>query len=195
MNFRKWVLCEIWIVLSLHLCSVVPVLAQSNSHRMDAESWATQPAVEPTSETVPSALFKPTPLFHHPTGTTRTWSLTSTEGIGRAFGTRSNDRWREFQTGGDELSWRLRRLTRREHMLAGPEAPQLVIWDEDYQDSRDRGWGAESNFQQGRSFAGFSWRSPANDRLRMELGYLNQTWDEPGPDDRRFHFFSLNFYY
>jgi hypothetical protein len=194
-NFRKWVLCEIWIVLSLHLCSFVPVLSRTNTTPQDAEPWPTQPAVKSTSEIVPATLFNSASLFDHPTGQTQTSSVTDTEVIGRGFATRENGRSRVFQTGGDELSWRLRRLTRRDYMLAGPEAPRLVIWDEDYQDSRDQGWGAESNFQQGRSFAGFSWRSAANDRLRLELGYLTQTWDEPGPDDRRFHFFSLNFYY
>lgn len=114
------------------------------------------------------------------------------------------DRWRQifrdtptrartFHAASDELSWRLRRITRREQGFAGFGGVAFVLWDERYFDSRDRGWGAETGFEQNRTFAGFTWRRNDSSRSRMELGYLNQEWDEPGADDRRFHFLSFGF--
>lgn len=104
-------------------------------------------------------------------------------------------RSREVFASTDELSWRLRRVSVRERRLSGFNGASLVVWDEDYLDSRDRGWGAESAFEQNRTFAGLKWRLTPERRSQLELGYLNQTWDDPGQDDRRFHFLSLNFYF
>lgn len=109
--------------------------------------------------------------------------------------TDTDNRQREFRTIGDELSWRLRRTTRREQALPGFGGVRLVVWDEDHFDSRERGWGPESSFEQNRTFAGFNWRQQPTNRAQFEFGYLNQTWDEPGRDDRRFHFWSINLHY
>lgn len=107
----------------------------------------------------------------------------------------SPTRTRVFHATVDDLSWRLRRNTWRERSLFGASGPRLVAWDERYVDSRDRGWGAETGFEQNRTFAGLAWWPNDSQRSRIEFGYLNQEWDDPGSDDRRFHFFSLNFYY
>ncbi len=104
-------------------------------------------------------------------------------------------RLREFSSTADELSWRLRRTTRREARLDGFGGASAVVWDEDHFDSRDRGWGAETAFEQNRTFAGLKWRLHPSSPSSLEFGYLNQTWDEPGQDDRRLHFWSFNFHY
>jgi hypothetical protein len=102
---------------------------------------------------------------------------------------------RESHASTDDVSWRLRRFSVRERRLSGFSGASLVVWDEDYLDSRDRGWGTESAFEQNRTFAGLKWRLTPDRSSHLEFGYLNQTWDDPGQDDRRFHFLSLNFYF
>lgn len=150
-------------------------------------SLADAQPLKPTTHSIPQATqFPSEPFANEATIYDDTWQTKWAE---------SPERSRVFTTAVDDLSWRLRRDTRRERAWFGSEGPRVVVWDQRYFDSRDRGWGGETGFEQNRTFAGLAWRTNESQRSRIEFGYLNQEWDDPGPEDRRFHFFSLNFYY
>lgn len=150
--------------------------------RLQAQSVSPPEAVVPSFDQMDRSDLMDQASFHKTKNLFRQW-------------TDIDNRSREFRAIGDDLSWRLRRTTRREQALPGFDGVRLVVWDEDHFDSRDRGWGPETSFEQNRTFAGLNWGLNPSNSSHFEFGYLNQTWDEPGRDDRRFHFLSINFNY
>ena len=109
------------------------------------------------------------------------------------FALRSRLEQRFLETG-DDTGWRFRQLFRTQCAL--PNCPQLtlVIWDELFIHLNDTDWGAESGFDQNRFFIGFGLRRDPCNRWRTEIGYLNQSANVTGGNDRSNHILSINFY-
>lgn len=100
-----------------------------------------------------------------------------------------------FLETGDDVGLRFRQNVRLQHDL--PDLPRLtfVAWDEIFFHLNDTDWGAEAGFDQNRVFVGFGWKFHPDDRVRTEIGYLNQTIDSPTGADRVNHLLSINFFY
>ena len=99
-----------------------------------------------------------------------------------------------FVENGDDVGLRFRQLFRAHHQL--PQSPRLslVAWDELFVNLNDTDWGAASGFDQNRVFVGIGWKNCPDSPLRTEIGYLNQTINNPGAPDRSHHILSINFY-
>ncbi len=100
-----------------------------------------------------------------------------------------------FLETGDDVGWRFRQLARIQRQLPSRPGLSLVMWDEIFYNLDSTDWGAASGFDQNRAFAGFGWKHQPDSRLRTEMGYLNQTIDNPSGTDRVNHILSVNFYY
>lgn len=105
--------------------------------------------------------------------------------------TRLEQRWR---SNGDGLGWRLREMLRYEHPLkAGSDAVNALVWTEAFVALNDTDWGARDGFDQLRTFVGAEVGLPG--ASTVELGYLNQTINQPAGRTRMNHAASLTLWY
>ena len=68
----------------------------------------------------------------------------------------------------------------------------FVLWDELFIHLNDTDWGAESGFDQNRVFVGLGLKCDPKSGWRTEVGYLNQTINNPSGDDRSHHILAIN---
>ncbi|MEM1250317.1 MAG: DUF2490 domain-containing protein [Acidobacteriota bacterium] len=117
----------------------------------------------------------------------RIWQQ-ATYRLGSPFGgslsgrTRLEQRFRDDQ--GDDTGWRIRQFVRWAKPIGDTKFGWLV-WDELFWGLNDADWGQRDGFDQNRLLIGFTWQ--ANDRMRIEAGYLNNILDTPGGSDRTNH--------
>ena len=119
-----------------------------------------------------------------------TWSK-SYEPLKVALRSRFEQRFVET---GDDTGLRFRQFFRVQHNLPNYPRLLLVAWDELFYNLNDTDWGAESGFNQNRAFAGVGFKPNNGCRWRMEVGYLNQTIENPGGQDRNNHILAFNFF-
>lgn len=105
--------------------------------------------------------------------------------------TRLEQRWR---SNGSGMGWRLREMLRYEHPLkAGSDAVNGLVWTEVFVALNDTDWGARSGFDQLRTFVGAEVGLPG--ASTVELGYLNQTINQPAGRTRMNHAASVTLWY
>lgn len=96
--------------------------------------------------------------------------------------------------GGDDTGLRFRQLFRVQHDMPHRPRMSLVCWDELFIHLNDTDWGAASGLDQNRIFAGIGLKARAAGRWRTEIGYLNQSINVVGPNNRSHHILSINLY-
>lgn len=105
---------------------------------------------------------------------------------------RFEQRWVET---GDDLGFRWRQMFRAQRILTANPQWSLVGWDEAFFHLNDTDWGANAGFDQNRAFLGFGFKRRDEDRVRMEVGYLNQFVRRPGGRDGMNHILSINLFF
>lgn len=108
------------------------------------------------------------------------------------FRSRFEQRWLDR---GNDTGLRFRQMFRASKQLAHHPRITAVVWDEMFIHLNDTDWGARAGFDQNRVFAGFGFKRCTTDRLRTEIGYLNQAINRPGSANRVNHILSINFFY
>ena len=104
--------------------------------------------------------------------------------------TRLEQRWRGD---GDDVGWRLRQQIRYAHPLAeGERRPAALGWAEGFWNLNDTDWRAEKGFDRVRAFAGFE--LPVSGKSTVELGYMNQTVNNPGGTTTMHHVASISLF-
>jgi len=105
--------------------------------------------------------------------------------------TRLEQRWR---SNGRDVGWRLREMLRYEHALKpGSDAVNALVWSEAFLALNDTDWGAKSGFDQLRTFVGTE--IGLRGASTVELGYLNQTINQPAGRTRMNHVASVTLWY
>lgn len=105
--------------------------------------------------------------------------------------TRLEQRWRNNGSG---TGWRLREMVRYEHAIKpDSDAVNALVWSEAFVALNDTEWGARSGFDQLRTFVGAEIGMPGASTL--EVGYLNQTVNQPAGRLRMNHAASLTLWY
>lgn len=90
---------------------------------------------------------------------------------------------------GRDTGWRGREMLRFVHPIAPPDRVRALVSAEAFWAFNTTDWGARRGFDQLRSFAGVE--VPIGGRNTLELGYLNQLIDDPGPARRMNHVASV----
>jgi hypothetical protein len=98
-----------------------------------------------------------------------------------------------FPEGTGEAGHRLRQFVRATRRAPAGAAGYLTAYDEVFVELNDTGWGQRAGVRQNRAFAGLGWFIDRERRTAVEVGYLNQWVDRPGPD-RVSHVLSLNLF-
>lgn len=93
---------------------------------------------------------------------------------------------------GDDIGWRFRELVRYVHPLTTPEKTRALVSFEGFVAFNDTDWGANAGFDQARTFAGVE--VPIGGKSTLELGYLNQTINDPSRRIRMNHIASLQLF-
>lgn len=93
---------------------------------------------------------------------------------------------------GEDTGWRLREMLRYVHPLGRPETTRALVSVEGFAALNDADWGARAGFDQVRSFAGVE--VPIGGKSTLELGYLNQTINDPERRIRMNHVASLSIF-
>lgn len=101
--------------------------------------------------------------------------------------TRMEQRWVET---GSDAGWRLRQLVKYSRPVKPGADLHLVAISEVFFALDDTDWGARSGFDQVRNFAGVGFSVAP--KARLEVGYMNQYIERPGPNDRMNHIASFN---
>ena len=96
---------------------------------------------------------------------------------------------REVSTGRD-TGWRVREFLRYTHPLTTPDKPRALVYEEVFAVLDDTDWGARAGFDQARTFVGLE-VPLAGSRTTIDIGYLNQTINDPGGRLRVNHVASL----
>jgi hypothetical protein len=89
--------------------------------------------------------------------------------------------------------WRGREMLRFVHPITSPGKVRALVSAEVFVAFNDTEWGARSGFDQLRSFAGVE--VPIGGKNTLELGYLNQWVDDPGPASRVNHVASVSAFF
>ena len=114
------------------------------------------------------------------------WSVGKVGGGTLSSRTRLEHRQRN---NGDDTGWRVREMLRYVHKLTTPEKTRALVSVEAFAALNDTDWGANAGFDQVRSFAGVE--VPIAGKSTLELGYLNQTINDPGRRLRMNHIASV----
>jgi len=117
------------------------------------------------------------------------WTIAKPWGGELSSRTRFEQRWRND---GDDMGLRLREMVRLEIPVARSGLAALG-YTELFVALDDTDWGARSGFDQLRSFIGAE--IPLAGRSTIELGYLNQTIDQPAGRRRMNHVLSLSLFF
>ncbi len=91
---------------------------------------------------------------------------------------------------GNSTGWRARELVRYEHPFFEGSDMSVVFTSETFMALNRTDWGARSGFDQIRNFIGVGFTAFPGSRL--ELGYMNQYIERPGPVNRSNHILSFN---
>lgn len=118
-----------------------------------------------------------------------TWTLPVTA-VALTSRTRLEQR---FPEGSGEAGHRLRQFVRATRRAPDSGAGYLTAYDEVFVELNDTGWGQRAGIRQNRAFAGLGWFIDRERRTAVEVGYLNQWVDRPGPD-RVSHVLSVNLF-
>lgn len=110
-----------------------------------------------------------------------------------AFALRSRLEQRFIETG-DDTGWRFRQLVRAQYTFPCNPCRTAVVWDELFIHLNDTDWGAHDGVNQNRLFVGLGIKRDLQGRRRTEIGYLNQTINVAGKDNRMHHILSINVY-
>ncbi len=95
-----------------------------------------------------------------------------------------------FVEGGSDTGWRVRQFVKFNRPLRKGGDTSFVLTSETFIALDDADWGARAGFDQIRNFAGVGFS--VTPKARIELGYLNQYIDRPGPNDRMNHIASAS---
>lgn len=121
------------------------------------------------------------------------WTATPSIGDWRFLHrSRFEQRWVET---GEDVGLRWRQLARAQKILTDCPQWSLVLWDEVFFHLNDTDWGAEAGLDQNRAFVGLGYKRCANDRGRIEIGYLNQFINRQGGTDGMNHILSINYFF
>jgi len=93
---------------------------------------------------------------------------------------------------GDDTGWRLREFLRFTHPLGDPKKVRALVWEEVFVAFDDTDWGQHKGFDQARTFVGLE--VPLPGRSTMDVGYLNQTINQPAGNLRMNHVASVTFW-
>jgi hypothetical protein len=96
---------------------------------------------------------------------------------------------------GDDVGLRWRQFFRGQRVINHCPEWSLVLWDEAFFNLNDTDWGAQSGFDQNRSFIGFGYKPTRDSKVRTEIGYLNQFIDRESGADGLNHILSVNFFF
>lgn len=119
------------------------------------------------------------------------WALGKPGGVALSSRTRLEQRWRND---GSDVGWRLRQMVRYEHALKpDSDAVNALVWAEAFVALNDTDWGARGGFDQLRTFVGTEIGLPGASTL--EVGYLNQTIDQPAGRTRMNHAASVTLWF
>lgn len=116
------------------------------------------------------------------------WNVGPALGGNLTSRSRLEQRWVD---GGADAGWRLRHSLKYERPLRAGGGAALVLWNETFVALNDADWGARSGLDQTRNFAGVG--LSVTPQTRVEIGYLNQYINRPGPNDRMNHVASVSF--
>lgn len=111
-------------------------------------------------------------------GATEVWSRTRLE--------------QRMASTGAETGWRLRQMIRFETPLGRGTPVKALGWGEGFLALNATDWGVRRGFDQVRAFAGVE--VPVEGRTTVELGYLNQTINDPGGRRRMRHAASMTLF-
>ncbi|WP_303544742.1 DUF2490 domain-containing protein [Sphingomonas natans] len=117
------------------------------------------------------------------------WSLPKIAGGSMLLRTRLEHR---RLSNGHDVGWRLRQMIRFMHPLGNPKKVRALAHVEAFVAFDDTDWGAHKGFDQVRSFAGIE--VPLPGRSTLDLGYLNQTINDPNNRIRINHVASATFW-
>ena len=125
----------------------------------------------------------------------RIWQqLTWTESLDcLTLGFRSRLEQRLVETG-DDTGLRFRQLVSWRQPFACDARYSFVLWDELFIHLNDTDWGANTGFDQNRTFVGIGVKQKPDSRWRVEVGYLNQHINRRGRDDLTNHLLSVNLF-
>lgn len=101
---------------------------------------------------------------------------------------RLEERWLEA---GDDVGLRWRQFARAQYNLTDTPQWSLIAWDEVFFHLNDTDWGTRAGFDQNRAFLGVGFKRSPEDRVRFEIGYLNQFLYRRGGTDLMNHLVSL----
>ncbi|QJU57196.1 DUF2490 domain-containing protein [Sphingomonas sp. AP4-R1] len=93
---------------------------------------------------------------------------------------------------GEDTGWRLRQLVRYVHPLGNPKHARPLIQIEGFVALNKTDWGARDGFDQLRTLVGFE--VPLFGRSTMDVGYQNQTINDPGGRIRMNHTAAFTFW-
>ncbi len=97
-----------------------------------------------------------------------------------------------FEDSENDVGLRLRGKLGVRYRLLDPSDWSVVLWNEIMFNLNDADWGPQSGFDQNRLFAGFAWHLGGDERVSLEMGYLNQVIDRSrGDSDEMVHVLSL----
>ncbi len=99
-----------------------------------------------------------------------------------------------FVETGDDTGLRFRQLVSWRQPFACAAEYSFVLWDEIFVHLNDTDWGANTGFDQNRSFVGFGLKRNTDSRWRVEIGYLNQHINRRSRGNLTNHLLSVNIY-
>ncbi len=99
-----------------------------------------------------------------------------------------------FVETGDDTGLRFRQLVSWRQPFACAGEYSFVLWDEIFLHLNDTDWGANTGFDQNRSFVGFGLKRNTDSRWRVEIGYLNQHINRRSRGNLTNHLLSVNIY-
>lgn len=121
------------------------------------------------------------------------WTYTPALGKWKSlFRTRFEQRWLEST---DDVGLRLRQLARFQRPFETNDRLSFVAWDELFINMNDTDFGAEAGLGQNRAFVGFGFEPLESSDGRIEVGYLLQSINLPGKNNRQNHILSLNYFF
>ena len=121
------------------------------------------------------------------------WTASPTLGAWKLLHrSRFEQRWVET---GNDVGLRWRQMLRGQKILTGCPQWSAIVWDEAFFHLNDTDWGARSGFDQNRAFIGVGFKRCQHDRIRTEIGYLNQFINRQGAPDGMNHILSINFFF
>ena len=126
-------------------------------------------------------------------GENRVWQQLMWSVPGKLFDGAFTSRTRfeeRFVANGNSTGYRLREFIRYERPFADSGGLSFVATNEIFVAFNNTDWGARKGFDQNRAFIGIG--MPAFENARLEVGYLNQYIDRPGPNDRINHILSIS---